>query len=93
VLSREPGKTRFMLESNEPSVIFYTLDGTKPMPTSPRYPVNGDREYGKIFEATQKTQVNFYAVDPAGNIENGYKAGGQGSGGNQFNRVTITPDP
>ena len=72
VLSREPGKTRFMLESNEPAVIFYTLDGSRPMPDGLRYPVNGDRENGKIFEVTGPTTVNFYAVDPAGNIENGY---------------------
>jgi hypothetical protein len=92
VLSREPGKTRFMLDSTEPSVIFYTLDGSKPMPSSARYPVNGDREYGKIFEVTTKTDVGFYAVDMAGNIENGYKAGGKGVGGNRFNRMTITVD-
>ena len=92
VLSREPGKTRFMLESNEPSVIFYTLDGSKPTPESARYPVNGDREYGKIFEVTARTTVSYYAVDMAGNIENGYKAGGQGVGGNRFNKATVTVD-
>ena len=44
------------------------------------------------FEVTSTTEVGFYAVDMAGNIENGYKAGGKGVGGNRFNRVTITVD-
>ena len=56
---------------NEPSVIYYTLDGTAPDFTSPKWERTGIRQHGEVFTFNHTTQVRWFAVDIAGNSSTG----------------------
>ncbi len=56
---------------NEPSVIYYTLDGTAPTFSSPKWERQGLRRPGELFEFNRTTTVRWMAQDLAGNIGTG----------------------
>jgi hypothetical protein len=52
---------------NEPSVIRYTLDGSKPTMSSPEWDSSGTREPGQVFYVTSNTTFRWLATDIKGN--------------------------
>jgi hypothetical protein len=56
---------------NEPSVIRYTMDGSKPTDTSPLWDSTGPREPGRTFHLTQDTTFQWIATDIKGNVSKG----------------------
>jgi hypothetical protein len=58
---------------NEPSVIRYTTDGTKPTNTSTLWNSTGPREPGQVFHITQTTTFRWLATDMKGNQSLGSK--------------------
>ena len=58
---------------NEPSVIRYTTDGTKPDATSALWDSTGPREPGEVFRVTSNTTFRWMATDIKGNFSFGVK--------------------
>jgi hypothetical protein len=56
---------------NEPSVIRYTTDGSRPTETSTAWDSTGPREPGEVFHLTSATTFRWRAVDIKGNVSNG----------------------
>ena len=56
---------------NEPSVIRYTTDGSKPNASSPLWDSTGPREPGEVFHLTTTTTFRWTAVDIKGNTSTG----------------------
>jgi Chitobiase/beta-hexosaminidase C-terminal domain len=56
---------------NEPSVIRYTMDGSKPTDTSPLWDSTGPREPGQTFHLTEDTTFQWIATDIKGNVSKG----------------------
>jgi hypothetical protein len=56
---------------NEPSVIRYTMDGTKPTEDSPLWDSTGPREPGETFHLTESTEFQWIATDIKGNTSHG----------------------
>ena len=52
---------------NEPSVIYYTLDGSTPTLASPKWEAQGPRRPGEIFTFDHTTTVKWFGVDIVGN--------------------------
>ena len=52
---------------NEPSVIYYTLDGSTPTLASPKWEAQGPRRPGEIFTFNHTTTVKWIGVDIVGN--------------------------
>ncbi len=64
---------------NEPSVIRYTMDGSKPTESSPLWDSTGPREPGQTFHLTETTEFQWIATDMKGNTSHGkqkFKIGG-----------------
>jgi hypothetical protein len=53
---------------NEPSVIRYTRDGSKPTTSSPAWDATGPREPGEVFHLTSTTKFRWLATDIKGNV-------------------------
>jgi hypothetical protein len=70
--SRTPIETTFVYV-NEPSVIRYTTDGSKPTETSTLWDSTGPREPGQVFHITEKTKFRWIATDMKGNVSKGQK--------------------
>jgi hypothetical protein len=68
--SREPIETTFEYV-NEPSVIRYTTDGTRPNLSSALWDSSGPREPGEVFHVTETTTFRWRAEDIAGNVAYG----------------------
>ncbi len=68
--SLEPVTTTFEFV-NEPSVIRYTMDGSKPNDSSPLWDSTGPREPGQTFHLTETTRFRWRAEDIKGNVGNG----------------------
>jgi hypothetical protein len=64
---------------SEPSAIFYTLDGSRPTYSSTLYASAGVREGGETLNLPLGTTIHWFAVDAAGNVENGYVPDGNGN--------------
>jgi hypothetical protein len=77
ISARNPGSTAFTFSENEPSTIYYTLDGSRPTLTSPRLTSAGLREGPETIKVSKATQVNWFSVDIAGNVENHYRPDGK----------------
>jgi hypothetical protein len=58
---------------NEPSVIRYTMDGSKPTESSPLWDSTGPREPGQVFHITTNTRFRWIATDMKGNVSKGQK--------------------
>jgi hypothetical protein len=56
---------------NEPSVIRYTMDGSKPTASSPLWDSTGPREPGQVFHLTEDTTFRWIATDIKGNRSEG----------------------
>jgi hypothetical protein len=56
---------------NEPSVIRYTMDGSKPTSSSPMWDSTGPREPGEVFHLTSTTKFRWLATDIKGNVSSG----------------------
>jgi hypothetical protein len=56
---------------NEPSVIRYTLDGTRPNQSSTLWDSSGPREPGQVFYITSNTTFRWMATDIKGNVSFG----------------------
>ena len=52
---------------NEPSVIRYTIDGSRPTMSSTLWDSSGPREPGQVFYVTSTTTFRWLATDIAGN--------------------------
>ena len=56
---------------NEPSVIRYTMDGSKPTETSPLWDATGPREPGEVFHVDDDHEFKWIATDIKGNVSHG----------------------
>jgi hypothetical protein len=56
---------------NEPSVIRYTMDGSKPDEDSVLWDSTGPREPGEVFHLTETTTIRWMATDIKGNVSFG----------------------
>jgi hypothetical protein len=70
--SAEPIETTFEWV-NEPSVIRYTMDGSRPTSESPLWDSTGPREPGQTFHLTGDTTFRWVATDIKGNRSQGRK--------------------
>jgi Chitobiase/beta-hexosaminidase C-terminal domain len=70
--SRTPIETTFVFV-NEPSVIHYTTDGSRPNESSPEWDSTGPREPGQVFHITKTTRFRWRAEDIKGNVSRGEK--------------------
>jgi hypothetical protein len=68
--NRGPVYTTFTFV-NEPSVIRYTLDGSKPDENSTLWDSSGPREPGQVFYITSDTRFRWMATDIKGNVSYG----------------------
>lgn len=68
--SNEPIETTFEFV-NEPSVIRYTTDGSKPTEESALWDSTGPREPGQTFDITRTTTFRWIAEDIKGNVSTG----------------------
>jgi hypothetical protein len=68
--SRTPIDTTFEFV-NEPSVIRYTTDGSKPTESSALWDSTGPREPGQVFHVTETTTFRWMAKDIKGNTATG----------------------
>jgi hypothetical protein len=87
-----PGKGTFSnpveveFELSEPATIYYTLDGSRPNFESAKIQLSGTREPAEKLLIEETTTINWFAIDPAGNVEKNYNPLGKG---NNFNSATI----
>ncbi|NHC45502.1 M14 family zinc carboxypeptidase [Motilibacter aurantiacus] len=91
VTSRTATSTTFTVSTSEPATVHYTLDGSRPTLASPKLQAAGLREGAQSLTVTTGTTVNWFAVDPRGNVENGYAPAGTGAGYNSFAVAIGTP--
>jgi Zinc carboxypeptidase/Chitobiase/beta-hexosaminidase C-terminal domain len=68
--SAEPIETTFEFV-NEPSVIRYTTDGSKPTANSTLWDSSGPREPGEVFHIAPTTTFKWMATDIKGNVSTG----------------------
>ncbi|WBL14638.1 M14 family metallopeptidase [Sutcliffiella sp. NC1] len=74
-------------ELSEPATIYYTLDGSRPTFESPKLGLSGTREPAEKLLINETTTINWFAIDPAGNVEKNYNPIGNG---NNYNSAKIT---
>jgi hypothetical protein len=77
VTSRDQSGTKFTFDVGEPATVFYTLDGSRPTLGSPKLKSSGMREGPETIAIDKTTEVKWFSVDLAGNVENGYKPDGK----------------
>jgi hypothetical protein len=68
--SSEPIETTFEFV-NEPLVIRYTTDGSKPTSSSTLWDASGPREPGEVFHISTTTTFKWIATDIKGNVSTG----------------------
>lgn len=94
-LMSKPGKNGAVdvwFESDEPVIIYYTTDGSRPTYSSPRYEATEFREPGQVFHLTETTTFHWFSVDTAGNIERNYDPSDNDTRDN-YRKATITVAP
>ena len=69
-VSQSPIETTFEFV-NEPSVIRYTTDGSRPTESSQLWDATGPREPGEVFHLTKTTMFRWRAEDIKGNVGQG----------------------
>ncbi|WP_214106891.1 OmpL47-type beta-barrel domain-containing protein [Acrocarpospora catenulata] len=79
--------TTFTFEVDESANVYYTLDGSRPTFNSPKLMAAGMREGAQKITVNQTTEVHWFAVDIAGNVEKNYKPDGNGK---NYNKTTVT---
>ncbi|SEQ76796.1 M14 family zinc carboxypeptidase [Piscibacillus halophilus] len=80
------GPVELEFETSEPATIYYTLDGSRPTFESEQLQLGGTREPAETLTIDETTTVNWFAVDPAGNIEKNYNPLGNGQ---NYNSITL----
>jgi hypothetical protein len=81
------GPVEVKFEKSEPATIYYTLDGSRPTFESKTLQLSGTRENAETLTINATTTINWFAVDPAGNIEKNYNPLTKAK---NYNSVTIT---
>jgi hypothetical protein len=76
-------------ETDEPSTVYYTTDGSRPTFGSSRYNVRAFREGGETLVVTETTTFHWFSVDSAGNIEQNYDPTGNAS---NYRKQTVKVD-
>ncbi|WP_432925088.1 M14 family metallopeptidase [Microbispora sp. CA-135349] len=87
VAGETDGSTTFTFTVDEPANVYYTLDGSRPTLSSPKLTSSGMREGAAKISVDKTTEVHWFAMDLAGNTENGYKPDGNGK---KYNTQTVT---
>jgi hypothetical protein len=87
VTGRDAASARFTFEINEPATVYYTLDGSRPTLSSPKFKTAGLREGPETITINRTTEVKWFSVDIAGNLENNYDPNGND---NNYRRQTVT---
>ncbi|GAA4189246.1 M14 family zinc carboxypeptidase [Streptosporangium oxazolinicum] len=82
----------FTFATDEPANVYYTLDGSRPTLSSTKLAAAGTREGAQQITVTKDTEVRWFAVDIAGNVENGYRPDGHGNNYRK-EKVKITKTP
>jgi hypothetical protein len=77
VTGRSPGSTKFTFDVGEPATVYYTLDGSRPTLKSPKLQSAGLREGAETLTVSRTTEVKWFSVDVAGNVENHYRPDGR----------------
>ncbi|WP_169947980.1 M14 family metallopeptidase [Microbispora sp. H11081] len=86
VTDKSAGSATFTFSVDEPANVYYTLDGSRPTLTSPKLTSAGMREGAAKITVDKTTEVHWFAMDLAGNIEKNYKPDGNGK---NYNKQTI----
>ncbi|MEV4379266.1 M14 family metallopeptidase [Streptosporangium sp. NPDC049644] len=68
----------FTFKTDEPANVYYTLDGSRPTLGSTKLAAAGMRESAQQITIDKTTEIRWFAVDIAGNVENNYKPDGNG---------------
>ncbi|GLW09209.1 hypothetical protein Misp01_43380 [Microtetraspora sp. NBRC 13810] len=76
VTARNSGSTTFTFSMDEPANLYYTLDGSRPTYQSPKLTFAGTREGTQSFTVDKTTDVRWFSVDVAGNVERNYRPDG-----------------
>ncbi|MEO3810248.1 M14 family metallopeptidase [Sphaerisporangium sp. B11E5] len=76
VTSRAAGSTTFTFTIDEPANLYYTLDGSRPTLGSPKLTAAGMREGTQHLTVDKTTEVRWFTVDLAGNVERDYRPTG-----------------
>lgn len=81
------GAVDLHFETSEPATVYYTLDGSRPTFTSEKVKLGGTREGAAPVRIDRSATVNWFSVDPSGNVEGNYNPLGSGK---NFNSAVIT---
>lgn len=84
--SSQPGMVDVTFEVSEPASVFYTLDGSAPTYESNLYGSAGIREGAEVLTVPKGTQINWFSVDAAGNVEKNYRPDGNGK---NYSKATV----
>ncbi|MGN6751388.1 MAG: M14 family metallopeptidase [Intrasporangium sp.] len=87
VTKQEPGSTSFTISVDEPGTVYYTLDGSRPTFESPKLKSSGMREGAESITLRSSTEVRWFSVDIAGNVESRYSPAGKAQ---NFNKQIVT---
>ncbi|MFF4412248.1 M14 family zinc carboxypeptidase [Streptosporangium sp. NPDC001559] len=79
VTGRTGTSATFTFTTDEPANVYYTLDGSRPTLNSPKLVAAGTREGAQRITVDRTTEVHWFSVDIAGNVERGYRPGGPGA--------------
>ncbi|MEV7006755.1 M14 family metallopeptidase [Streptosporangium sp. NPDC051022] len=91
VTARSGTSTTFTFTLDEPANVYYTLDGSRPTLNSRKLTSSGIREGTQQITVDRTTEVHWFSVDIAGNVERGYRP--DGTGGNyRRERVEVRGD-
>jgi hypothetical protein len=71
-----PGMVNVTFDATEPAAVFYTLGGGTPSYASTLYASAGIREGGQTLKMPVGTEIHWFSVDAAGNVENNYTPDG-----------------
>ena len=85
--SNQPGMADVTFEVSEPAAVFYTLDGSNPTYESTLYGTAGIREGAEVLAVPVGTEIRWFSVDSAGNVEKNYRPDGSGQ---NYSRTTVT---
>ncbi|GAB3134413.1 M14 family metallopeptidase [Microbispora hainanensis] len=87
VSDRTDSSATFTFTVDEPANVYYTLDGSRPTLSSPKLTSSGMREGAAKITVDKTTEVHWFAMDLAGNVEKNYKPDGNGK---NYNKETVT---
>ena|GEM_PF-4754358 len=86
ITGRTATSATFVFEVDKPANVYYTLDGRRPTFDSRKLWAAGRREGTRQITVDKTTEVSWFSVDVAGNVEKNYKPTGNGK---NYNRETV----